>query len=665
MGRYIYSYRSIVGRGAKVFCACFFAVLVMAFFILPAKEISAAGAGKPYPAEAFNGKWDAAEKLDSAVATLTAELHSDGTIYYAFYSYTPGDGVFKNGLEGTVEYYGTYTYDEKTGELSVTASSESLSIAMGTMTEKAIWTLKDIDTLQIQDIEFNGNPISPAPNIYYRLSATPVYDQEEEDDAAKEESAEEASVPEEEIEEEETEEDVEEEESEEDVSDDASEAASDEAAEAAEAPEQLLTDEQAERLLVSIFEGDDEHLDLAKTAAATVGMTLGGFVSALLAAGTLGGSPPPPTAGAEGAVPTAPGPGRVGPGVKIDSDGDIHFTSPVNGKESVYVSNGDGTYRNVLTDVEVTLQDINDMADYQFENSGQLQLEQEKHDAWMDEQRQANSFLSKEAKQAALDKKKLEKELAEQDRKNKIMYSRGVFDGNEKEFKKAILKERQVESEKFGKYAAAGEYWDAATKSAENVKAGADLAIDVMAEIEPTGTGKTIKNGYKFLSEAAGQSGEVMAGKQSLKQAIGKTLVNGACEYVKDNVDMTELKCMANITGNGTAAYVNARIDGKTHEQALGEASQAAKDGAVDFAVDYTVGKIADGVTDGVEVKDNKVYNGLYNNRGVTGDSVSKLGKQMHTSGFTKAPVTNDNFKNGISTLVSDLVKESLSGDDE
>ena len=669
-----------VGRITRGIYACFFVALLLACLVIPSGKAQAAGDGKSYPVDAFNGTWDYPSKAGATTHNLTMQLNADGTVYFATHVVFPPDEVFKDGQDIREEWYGTYTYDEEYGELITNASSNSLYIAMGTMTKQNAWYLNDLNMLECHVLSFNGVTGS-AIDVYYRISPTPSYDDEEEE---VEEEDEEESIEEEtpqEPEEAETEdgetedsenedptegsedtdaEDPAEEEETEVIQEEIPEEAPEETPE--ESPDQFLTDEEAEELLITIFQGDDEHLNQAKTAAAAVGMTLGGLVSALLATGTMGGAPTPPTA-AEGAA-TA-GPRTIGPGMTMDSDGDIHYKNPFTGEESVYVSNGDGTFKNVLTGIEGTVQDIRDKANLEYDNATEMAFEKERLDEWKEQQRQANSVLSKEGQEAALDRAKQEEYLKEQDRKNKIMYKRGIFDGDEKAFKKSILQQRQKEDEKFGQYAAAGEYWDAATKTAESVKKGADIAIDVMAEIEPTGAGKSIKTGYKFLAEAAGQSGQVMAGKQSLKQALGKTLVNSACEYVKDNVDMTELKCMANITGDGTAAYINARIEGKTHEQALSKANDAAKQGLANFAVDYTVGKAMDGVTGGVEIKDNKIYNGLYNNRGVDGSSISKLGRQFNKSGFTDAVVKNDRFKEGASALVSDLIKDAISDDDD
>ena len=199
-------------------------------------------------------------------------------------------------------------------------------------------------------------------------------------------------------------------------------------------------------------------------------------------------------------------------------------------------------------------------------------------------------------------------------------------------------------------------------QTAENVKAGADLAIDVMAELEPAGTGKQIKNGYKFLSEAAGQTGEVMAGNQSVSQAIKKTITNSTIEYIKDNVDSTEAKFFSNVSGDGLKGYINARIEGKSHEEALKQGTSDAKQGLINFAVDYGVGKAGDAATGGVKIGDKQVFNGIYK-KGASGENATRFAHQLVEKGFTKEAITNDHVKNSVNTLVSDLIKNKLSED--
>ncbi|WP_022764337.1 hypothetical protein [Butyrivibrio sp. XPD2006] len=66
--------------------------------------------------------------------------------------------------------YGTYTYNEETGELISNCISNSLDLAMGTMTEKDAWYLTDINTLEHHTLEFNGNVGGDVVSYYTRLS---------------------------------------------------------------------------------------------------------------------------------------------------------------------------------------------------------------------------------------------------------------------------------------------------------------------------------------------------------------------------------------------------------------------------------------------------------------------------------------------------------------
>ena len=50
------------GRILRGIYACFFAALVIAFLMMPSGNVKAAGGGKGYPVDAFNGVWNFTEK---------------------------------------------------------------------------------------------------------------------------------------------------------------------------------------------------------------------------------------------------------------------------------------------------------------------------------------------------------------------------------------------------------------------------------------------------------------------------------------------------------------------------------------------------------------------------------------------------------------------------
>ena len=186
-----------VGRISRGIYACFFVALMLVCLVIPSGKVRAAGAGKSYPVDAFNGTWDYPSKAGATTHNLTMQLNADGTVYFATHLVFPPDEVFKDGQDIREEWYGTYTYDEQCGELITNASSNSLYIAMGTMTKQNAWYLNDLNTLECHVLSFNGVTGS-AIDVYYRISPTPSYGEEEEEEkeAATEESVEEAAAEE-------------------------------------------------------------------------------------------------------------------------------------------------------------------------------------------------------------------------------------------------------------------------------------------------------------------------------------------------------------------------------------------------------------------------------------------------------------------------------------
>ena len=76
--------------------------------------------------------------------------------------------------------------------------------------------------------------------------------------------------------------------------------------------------------------------------------------------------------------------------------------------------------------------------------------------------------------------------------------------------------------------------WDMATKAAEGVQFGADLAVDALANV--TGpAGKTIRKVYMGAKGVAGGIGEGMA-SGDLASNIGKGMIKGASDVIKDTL---------------------------------------------------------------------------------------------------------------------------------
>ena len=626
------------------FSAGLFAMAVLAMvclIVLPVTTLYA----KALPIEAFEGTWEGAEGYpEDYYFNMTFGFIDDSTMYMDFYE------EFMGGA-GTNRWTGPYTFDESTGVLDATLSTTFQIGSHGN-------THEETSSLRIQLTELNElirYDDDGTPRTYKRISEPPVLPEEEEEEESEEENPEEETEEEssEEEAEEEAEEDTEEESEEEDLEEEETEEDTEDVTE--KDVEEAFNDDD---LLKWLLGTDDEHLNEMKTIAESAGTTLGAIVISLLGVGVAGGAG------------TTPG-GMAGGGAGTSGTGMTpHGTKPFSVENTQEWKDYQNDIARQAAEINRSMNEYQQELERQWEEAGvgvydqqryQDMMAERENQAWIEEQRRINSGLSREAVEWSREKAAMERAFKVEDQRNKLFYKKGIYDGNYKEYKKQWIQERQQEAQTQAWAEERAAYFDAATQTAEEIKSAADVAIDVMAELEPSGVGKQIKNGYKILAETASQTGEVMAGNQSVSQAISKTLVNSTVEYIKDNVNSTEAKLLSNVSGDGLKGYLNARIEGKSHAESLKEGSKSAKQGFVNFAVDYGVGKGMDGLTGGVKIKDKQVYNGLYKNNKITGDGATQWAKNMSKCGFTDGVIKNDKIKDATGAYISDTIKGWLS----
>ncbi|MBO4901485.1 MAG: hypothetical protein J5518_01640 [Lachnospiraceae bacterium] len=613
------------------------AAVAVSFLLLAATFLCIPAHAATYPVEVFEGTWEPEAGFTGDYYFNMTFSFSDDTMTMDFYE------EFMGGT-GTNTWTGPYTYDPATGTLKATLSNVFQIGSKG-----AQQTRESSIHEQLIDLNRFVSHDASGKDIYYkRISEPPVLPEEEEEEEPEETEPEET----EEAETEDVEESEEEPEEEEEETEEAEEAEEDleeeeEVEEEPEEPEEIdLDNADEDTILKWLLNTDDEHLNEMKSVAVSMGTTLGAIVIGLLSSGAAGG---PGGLGAAGAG----GMGGSG-GVTIPDQYWQDYQNEINRQVAQINQSMDDYQRELERQWEEAGVGVYDKQRYQ-----DMMAERE-NQAWIERERQKNMGPSREAIEWSAEKKAMERDFAEQDKKNKLFYKKGIYDCDYKEFKKQWIRNEMQEAEMRSWAEQREAYADAGLKTAENIKAGADIAIDVMAELEPTGAGKGIKNTYKILAEAAGQTGEVMAGNQSFSQAVGKTLVNSTVEFIKDNVDSTEAKLFSNVSGDGIKGYFNARIEGKSHAEALKEGSSAAKQGFVNFAVDYSVGKGMDGLTGGVKIGDRQVYNGLYKNSGIKGEGATRWATDLAKNGFTDGVIKNDNVKNAVGALVSDTIKNNL-----
>lgn len=337
----------------------------------------------------------------------------------------------------------------------------------------------------------------------------------------------------------------------------------------------------------------------------------------------------------------------LGPYITRDSSGDLNVNDPATGEERVYVSNGDGTYTNPISGATYTEEELKTSLDSRNENADLIKQDESVKNEAIEEQRNDATELSTFSKELEEEGHRAEAEFEEKVKHESYVEELSFKYGtdNEDEIRQKIA-ENQSEAEVEGleQLELEKEYYDS-QKYCENVKQTADVAIDVLAEIEPTGAGKAIKDTYTVASAGASNLGDMMAGEKDALGAIGQTLVDSTVGLAKNHAGDVNLtgtagyaeKAVANIAGDGIAATTNELAKGKSLEEAQKAGSDAAVQGAINFAVDSAFDAV--GAKCGSKSEDSLG---------------SVLGSEISKEAATE----------GSKALASDLVKNTLTPDD-
>lgn len=311
--------------------------------------------------------------------------------------------------------------------------------------------------------------------------------------------------------------------------------------------------------------GLGEHTD-AKTSAVinTIGMVAaillgnglagilgggaGGFTSALTG-GIASSMPPPPAPGSapsspdmpdvrrpeeeEGEQPQAGPPSPPEPGheffdkyARTDADGDICVKDPVTGNETLYVNNGDGTYRNLTTGQDWTPAELNERLRYRDENSGVLKQDAdqaarnaaEQHAQW----EQESQTLSQDGQDYL--KWKHEQEAAERKREQvvKLAEKYGVSP-DERIVRNTIRHEQELNQIDSELNKEESDILESKEKYLETVDKTCEIGVNVMSNFVPGGN--HVKDVYTFAKSTLVATSEAIADGKSAGAAVGHVMV--------------------------------------------------------------------------------------------------------------------------------------------
>lgn len=268
--------------------------------------------------------------------------------------------------------------------------------------------------------------------------------------------------------------------------------------------------------------------------------------------------------------------------IRRDPDGDLMVRDPATGKETLYIKQEDGSYRNTVSDQNYTVGEIKNMVSHVEENSGYYSdISKKQQEAVAYQHEHASDFSETSVKLAEQIRQQKEQD-AKEDAINKIGYKHGVYNGDEDAIREMLEQEQAVAESLKETYHRRAANINTAVKVAEGVKTVADVAADVVGTVDKTGIFKDV---YSATTAAAGNAGEVMAGNMTAAEAVAKTAVEASTEIIKNRAQSTGAKFAANILGDSAQDVTSAMLEGKD----LGEVTDAAIAGAGRGLVDSTV----------------------------------------------------------------------------
>lgn len=180
---------------------------------------------------------------------------------------------------------------------------------------------------------------------------------------------------------------------------------------------------------------------------------------------------------------------------------------------------------------------------------------------------------------------KLNKEYA----KNKAEMEKAMQLADEKRRKEILANMAAAEAD-YQKHAAAAGRWDLATKAAEGIQFGADIAVEGLSHV--TGpAGKSIKLAYTAGKSAAEGVGEGLADPKNAGKHIAKGIANAVTEVVKDALDDNPFKKAAvSVANSAFQGGMDSMVEGKDFSEGL---KSGALDGVVDNVLEAGIDKLA------------------------------------------------------------------------
>ncbi len=232
--------------------------------------------------------------------------------------------------------------------------------------------------------------------------------------------------------------------------------------------------------------------------------------------------------------------------VKTDADGDLTFTDPVTGKETIYINNGDGTFTNLNTGQSWTREEIGDRLRYETENQALLKQDAdqaarnaaEQRAQWdAQNQRDLERGYSDEQKAYADWKQEQENQQKHQEYLEK-MAAKYHVPPTDKAVKDAIKFEQVMNEIDAKTHLAEAEAIGESINYLEKVDKGCEVAVNVMSGAVPGGS--TVKNVYTFAKSTLVATSEAVADGKSFGEGLAHIAVgmgDGALGVIQNEAE--------------------------------------------------------------------------------------------------------------------------------
>lgn len=290
-------------------------------------------------------------------------------------------------------------------------------------------------------------------------------------------------------------------------------------------------------------------------------------------------------------------------GMSYDSAGDIKVIDPVTNKESIYVSNGDGTYTDPITNITGTKEEIESSQAFKYEHIGELNEEHVK-DVNFNEQAYEDNLKATDDTEY----KKLKEEQKHQEYIDEIKEKHHFSDdASIGAVKNELAHEQELNEIKGERYMEESKELDRAIEVNEKIEKASD---DFFAAVEndPTGVGKIGSAVYKATKDIT----ETMAEKGVSAESALEGTLKATTDVTTTMTNSSAVKISATFVGNTASETVAGLAEGKEIGDALCDATKKATAESAYTAVSEGVDKLIpdDPVLKGIKnVADNEYHN--------------------------------------------------------